>query len=117
MTDYTLYAIPNCDTVKKARKWLDAQGATYHFHDYKKAGAPEKVLKEACAKFGWETVLNMKGMTWRRMTDEEKAVITGESEAIALMCDKPSIIKRPLVFSDKPLLIGFNEADYKEALL
>lgn len=112
-----LYAIPNCDTVKKARNWLEANGVEYDFHDYKKLGADEAVLKAACNVFGWQQVLNMKGMTWRRMDDAEKAAITGEKEAIALMLEKPSIIKRPLVVTDKPVLLGFKPEEYNAALL
>ena len=113
----TLYAIPNCDTVKKARKWLEANSIEYDFHDYKKQGVPAEVLGQACAVFGWEKMVNMKGMTWRRMEDAEKAAITDEASAIALMQEKSDVIKRPLVVGDAPLLLGFNEAEYKAALL
>ena len=113
----TMYAIPNCDTVKKARKWMDANNVEYVFHDYKKQGAPEHVLKAACAAFGWDKVLNMKGMTWRRMDEVERTAIKGEKEALSLMLDKSSIIKRPLIVGDAPVLLGFNEAEYSAELL
>ena len=114
----TLYAIPNCDTVKKARKWLESNDIAYDFHDYKKKGVPTEVLELACNKFGWEQVLNRKGLTWRRMTDEEKAAIKGQKDALTLMRDKSSIIKRPLVTkANTPLLLGFDEGEYSAALL
>ncbi len=113
-----MFAIPNCDTVKKARKWLEDNGMDYDFHDYKKHGVPAEVIAEACEKFGWEQVLNRKGLTWRRMTDAEKDAVKGEKEAVMLMRDKPSIIKRPLVTQKgKPILLGFTLEDFEDTLL
>ena len=109
-----MYAIKNCDTVKKARNWLENNGVDYEFHDYKKDGVDEAKLREFIAKFGWESVLNMKGMTWRKMSDTEKAAITDEASAIALMLEKPSIIKRPIIDAGSEALIGFKEEEYQQ---
>lgn len=113
----TVYAIPNCDTVKKARKWLEANSIDYVFHDYKKQGVPEDVIQSACSAFGWEKLVNMKGMTWRRMDEAERAAVKSEADAIIVMQEKSSVIKRPLIMGDAPLLLGFNEAEYSAALL
>ncbi|WP_144096630.1 ArsC family reductase [Croceicoccus sediminis] len=103
----TLYGIPNCDTVKKARKWLEARGTDYAFHDYKKAGVPEDHLRAWVDKEGWEVLLNKRGSTFRKLPDADKADIDTK-KAIALMIDHPSMIKRPVVEHDGGLLIGFD---------
>ncbi|MCG6939448.1 MAG: ArsC family reductase [Gammaproteobacteria bacterium] len=110
-----IYGIPNCDTMKKARKWLDDNNLDYEFHDYKKRGVPEKNLKQWVSKAGWETVLNKRGTTWRKLDDDIKNDIS-ETSAIQLMLDNPSIIKRPVLECGKSLLIGFNEEEYKTLL-
>jgi arsenate reductase len=107
-----IYGIPNCDTMKKARKWLDANHLDYEFHDYKKLGVPEKNLKQWITKAGWETVLNKRGTTWRKLDEHTKNNIDATS-AIQIMLDNPSIIKRPVLESDNTLLIGFSEDEYK----
>jgi arsenate reductase len=107
-----LYGIPNCDTMKKARKWLDANGLAYEFHDYKKLGVPEKELKQWVKKAGWEALLNKRGTTWRKLGDDMKNNID-EASAIHIMLDNPSIIKRPVLENGNDLLLGFNEAEYK----
>jgi arsenate reductase len=107
-----LYGIPNCDTMKKARKWLDAHGLDYEFHDYKKAGVPEAELKKWVKKAGWEILLNRRGTTWRKLDDKTKDGIN-EASAIKLMLAQPSMIKRPVLVSGKTLLVGFSEEDYK----
>lgn len=103
----TLYGIPNCDTVKKARKWLEVRGTDYAFHDYKKAGVPEDRLREWVAKEGWETLLNRRGTTFRKLSDADKADIDA-NKAIMLMIEHPSMIKRPVVEHDGGLLVGFD---------
>jgi len=108
----TIYGIPNCDTIKKARHWLETNGVEYAFHDYKKLGVPEKNLKNWVKQAGWEAVLNKRGTTWRKLDDELKYNID-EASAIKVMLDNPSIIKRPVLESDQKLLIGFNESDYQ----
>ena len=106
-----LYGIPNCDTVKKARKWLDANGVEYTFHDYKKSGVPERQLRTWVKKVGWEKLLNRRGTTWRKLDDSIKNSID-ESSAIRVMLENPSAIKRPVLESGKVLLIGFSEPEY-----
>ncbi|MBM3596104.1 MAG: arsenate reductase [Alphaproteobacteria bacterium] len=111
----TLYGIPNCDTVKKARKWLDARGIAHAFHDYKKQGADAGKLAEWCAKAGWEKVLNRAGTTFRKLPDADRADL-GASKAVSLMLANPSCIKRPVVEHPGGLLIGFKEAEWEAAL-
>lgn len=109
----TLYGIANCDTVKKAMKWLDNGGFDYNFHDYKKAGITAKKLSSWSRQKGWENLLNKKSATWREVAEETKAQITNEKHAVQLMLDKTSIIKRPVIeLDDKVVAIGFNEAEY-----
>jgi len=109
----TIYGIPNCDTMKKARKWLEAHSVEYTFHDYKKSGVPEKKLKQWIKKAGWETLLNRRGTSWRKL-DEKIRNNIDEAAAIKVMLDNPSIIKRPVLEFDKNLLIGFSEKDYRQ---
>ena len=111
----TIYGIPNCDTVKKARKWLDAKGIAYTFHDYKKEGADPAKLAAWSAHFGWDKVLNRAGTTFRKLPDAEKDGLD-EAKAIALMTAQPSMIKRPVVEYPGGLLLGFREAEWEAAL-
>lgn len=111
----TVYGIPNCDTVKKAREWLDAQGIAYTFHDYKKQGADTAKLKQWVAEAGWEKVLNRAGTTFRKLPEEDKADIDGAS-AVTIMEANPSCIKRPVVEHSEGLLVGFKEAEWQAAL-
>jgi Spx/MgsR family transcriptional regulator len=110
-----LYGIPNCDTVKKARAWLDAQGLAYVFHDYKKAGADPEKLREWVSAKGWETVLNRRGTTFRALPDADKAEIDA-AKAVTIMQSHPSTIKRPVVEHDGGLLVGFDPAEWTETL-
>ena len=107
-----VYGIVNCNTVKAARAWLDANKKRYEFVDFKRSPPTREQLAAWCAAFGWENVLNRRGTTWRMLAPGEQAKVTGESAAIALMMDKPSIIKRPIVETDKTRLIGFDEGEY-----
>lgn len=112
----TLYGIPNCDTVKKARKWLDAQGIAYGFHDYKKAGVPEAALTDWMAALGWEPLLNKRGTTFRKLGDADKTNIDA-AKALRLMTANPSMIKRPVVETgEESPLVGFDEPVWKERL-
>ena len=111
----TLYGIPNCDTIKKARKWLEDKGIVYEFHDYKKAGIDADRLRGWVAELGWETVLNRAGTTFRKLPDAEKANID-EGKALALMLDQPSLIKRPVLDLGGRILIGFKPEIYEEAV-
>ena len=110
----TLYGIRNCDTVKKARAWLDGQGVSYVFHDYKVAGIERPRLEQWCAELGWERVLNRAGTTFRKLPDADKAALDGTC-AVRLMLDQPSLIKRPLLDLGKRRLIGFKPEEYDRA--
>jgi arsenate reductase (glutaredoxin) len=102
----TLHGIPNCDTVKKARVWLDARGVAYAFHDYKKLGIDAATLERWADAVGWDVLLNRAGTTFKKLPDADKAGIDC-AKAIALMVAQPSMIKRPLVEGAGPLLVGF----------
>lgn len=105
----TVYGIPNCDTVKRARAWLDEQGLAYQFHDYKKQGVPAQRLPRWMAELGWDKVLNRAGTTWRKLDDATKAGVTDAASAAALMSEQPSVIKRPVVeWDDGRLSLGFS---------
>lgn len=107
----TLYGIPNCDTVKRARQWLDAAGLAYQFHDFKKAGVPAPELQRWLAELGWEKVINRSGTSWRKLDDAQKAAVVDAASAARLAQEQPSVIKRPVVhWADDRLSIGFNEA-------
>jgi arsenate reductase len=111
----TLYGIKNCDTVKKARAWLDEHGVAYAFHDYKTAGADERMLRLWVDELGWETVLNRAGTTFRKLPDADKQGLDAE-KAIALMLAQPSIIKRPVLDLGGHRIAGFKPEIYAEAL-
>lgn len=111
----TLYGIPNCDTVKKARTWLDGRGIAYTFHDYKKAGADPARLAAWCDAAGWEKVLNRAGTTFKKLVDADKANLD-QARAVVLMVANPSCIKRPIVEHPGGLLVGFKEAEWAAAL-
>jgi len=111
----TLYGIPNCDTIKKARKWLGDNNIVYEFHDYKKVGIDKETLQNWCKELGYETLINKRGTTWRKLDDELKNNIN-EANAIKIMQENTSVIKRPVLISDKTKIVGFNEADYKSLL-
>jgi Spx/MgsR family transcriptional regulator len=108
-----LYGIPNCDTMKKARRWLDEHEIAYQFHDYKKAGIEERLLRQWVDRVGWETLLNRRGMMWRKLDDSMKAGID-EANAIRIMQETPSIIKRPVLEVGETLHVGFKEDDYSK---
>jgi len=111
----TMYAIPNCDTVKKARAWLDANGVEYAFHDYKKHGADPAKLAVWSDAVGWEALLNRRGTTFRGLPDADKADID-RAKAIRLMEASPSLIKRPVVEHPGGVLVGFAPDAWKAAL-
>jgi len=110
-----IYGIPNCDTMKKARKWLENNGVEYEFHDYKKQGVPEANLKKWVKSAGWEIILNKRGTTWRKLPDDIKNNID-EASSIQVMLDNPSAIKRPVLEDGKTILVGFKEDEYKTLL-
>ena len=110
----TIYGIKNCDTMKKARAWLDAHKIAYSFHDYKSAGIERAVLERWASHAGWEVLLNRAGTTFRALPDAKKASVN-ESLAIALMLEQPSMIKRPVLEVGTKLLVGFKPEVYQAA--
>ena len=110
----TLYGIKACDTMKKARSWLDQQGVAYQFHDYKKDGIDAERLRAWCAEHGWETLLNRQGTTFRKLDDADKQNIDTD-KAIALMQANPSMIKRPVLDTGERRLVGFKPELYASA--
>jgi arsenate reductase len=111
----TIYGIKNCDTMKKAFRWVDEQGVEYRFHDFKQEGVDRATLEAWEAELGWERLLNRRGMMWRKVTDEVKASIDRDS-AIALMLDTPSIVKRPVLDTGSSRHVGFTPDLYQELL-
>jgi len=111
-----VYGISNCDTVKRARAWLDQRGAAYTFHDFKKAGVPSNQLDAWLKSAGWEALLNRKGTTWRQLDAATQARVADASSARALMLDQPSVIKRPVVqWDDGRITVGFDAAQWTES--
>ena len=106
-----LYGIPNCDTMKKARTWLESHGVEYQFHDYKKAGIERQTLVEWAKVVGWETLLNRAGTTFRKLPDGAKQKLD-ERKALELMLEQPSMIKRPVLVRGTTLLVGFSPEKY-----
>ena len=114
MTDaVTLYGISNCDTIKKARSWLQDQEIDYRFHDYRKQGVDLKQLQTMATQLGWEVMLNRRGTTWRALPDNIKTQID-ETSALQLMLANPAIIKRPILEREGRLYIGFKPQQYRE---
>ncbi|MBR0658344.1 ArsC family reductase [Neoroseomonas oryzicola] len=111
----TIHGIRNCDTMKKARAWLEAHGVAHDFHDYKVAGIDAATLKAWSAKVGWEKLLNRSGTTFRKLLDAEKEGLT-EARALALMQAQPSMIKRPVLALGDRLLVGFDAGEYESAI-
>ena len=107
----TIYGIKNCDTMKKARTWLDSHGVAYDFHDYKTAGIAKDKLKQWSEELGWETLLNRAGSTFRKLPDADKEGLN-EKRALALMLAQPSMIKRPVLDLGDRLLVGFKPEIY-----
>ena len=109
----TLYGIPNCDTVKKARTWLADNGHDFTFHDFKKQGLSRELVDGWLEQLGWETLVNRKGMTWRKLSAERKAQIVDKASAAELMLENPSVIKRPVLEGAGPLSVGFSADQYR----
>jgi len=109
----TIYGIKNCDTMKKARAWLDGEGIAYAFHDCKGAGIDRDRLAGWAAQVGWEALLNRAGTTFRKLPEADKANLT-EARAVALMLAQPSMIKRPVLQAGKRLVVGFRPAEYQQ---
>jgi arsenate reductase len=111
----TIYGIPNCDTMKKARTWLEGQGIAHDFHDYKKVGISAEKLEAWADAVGWEVLLNKAGTTFRKLPDSDKAGID-RAKAIALMVEQPSLIKRPVLEHSGGVLVGFKPDVYAASL-
>ncbi len=111
----TVYGIRSCDTVRKARAWLDAQGLEYRLHDYKKEGVPADRLGDWIESFGWETVINRRGTTWRRLPETQRETMNVERATEAALTN-PSLIKRPIVEHDGGTLVGFDMEKWQEVL-
>jgi arsenate reductase len=107
-----IYGIKNCDTMKKAFAWCDANSIRYEFHDYKKQGVPRERLVQWCRSLGWQTLVNTKGPTWRKLAPEQQAITT-QSQAVALMLEHSSVIRRPVVENDAgQFLVGFDPTTF-----
>ena len=111
----TMHGIPNCDTIKKARVWLNTHGVAFTFHDYKKSGIDAETLRTWAGEVGWETLLNRAGTTFKKLADADKAGLDA-AKAIALMVAQPSMIKRPVLIGAGPLLVGFKPDSYAAVL-
>ncbi|MFC5475185.1 ArsC family reductase [Paraherbaspirillum soli] len=110
----TLYGIPNCDTVKKARTWLDDQEIAYTFHNFKKDGITQQLITTWLADVAWDVLINRKGTTWRGLSEQRRTSITDGVSATPLMIELPSIIKRPVLFTGKRTYVGFSDELYQQ---
>lgn len=110
-----LYGIKNCDTIKKARRYLEQAGVTFQFHDYRQDGLDAALLQKFAAELGWQQLLNTRGTTWRALSDDEKADLT-EQKALRLMLAQPALIKRPILAAGPHYILGFSEASYQQFL-
>jgi arsenate reductase (glutaredoxin) len=115
MSKVILFGIKNCDTMKKAFNWLSENGVDYEFTDYKKAGVAAAHLADWSQRAGWETLLNKRGLTWKKLTEAERTDVN-EAKAIELMAQYPSLIKRPVLDTGRQLIIGFTPENYSEQL-
>lgn len=113
-----LYGIKNCDTIKKARRWLEEQGVAYQFHDYRVDGLSEQQLRSFVERLGWEPLLNTRGTTWRKLDDAQRNACDNADAAIALMLAQPAMVKRPLLDDGKGhALLGFSADGYQQFIL
>ncbi|MDB5823452.1 MAG: ArsC family reductase [Herminiimonas sp.] len=110
----TLYGIPNCDTVKKARDWLAAHGQAVTFHDFKKQGLERATVAGWLEQLDWEVLVNRKGTTWRKLSEERRAAVVDKASALELMLGTPSVITRPVLAGAGPLNVGFSDERYRE---
>ncbi|WP_421504886.1 ArsC family reductase [Erwinia rhapontici] len=109
----TMYGIKNCDTIKKARKYLESQGVGYQFHDYRADGLDAALLQRFIDTLGWQALLNTRGTTWRKLEESERNAVDNPATALKLMLAQPAIIKRPLLCApDGSMLLGFSETTY-----
>jgi len=112
-----LYGIPNCSTVKKARAWLAEHGVEAQFHDFRKDGVDAALIDDWLTQIAWEKLVNRAGMTWRGLSEQQKATVQDRESALALMLEKPAVIKRPVLVEDGKILhVGFDEAAYRKLI-
>ena len=116
MAAITLYGIPNCDITKKAMGWLKKNDLDFSFHDYKQEGISKQKLEAWCNKLGWETIFNKRSTTWRELGEAEQKKVVDQSTAIRIMMENNSIIKRPVIETEKKLFAGFNETEITKQL-
>ncbi len=120
LTMITVFGIPNCDTVKKARTWLTEHGIEHEFHDFKKQGVPEAALDRWLVVLGWERLVNRKGTTWRKLEESMREQVTDTASARALMLEQPSVIKRPVMewegSGPSSLTVGFDPAEWQRRI-
>ncbi|CAH0525005.1 ArsC family reductase [Vibrio hippocampi] len=109
----TMFGIPNCDTIKKAKKWLEANNIEFSFHDYRKQGIDAEMVSHFCKQLGWENVLNKRGTTFRQLTPEQKETLSLET-ALPLLVDNSAMIKRPILDIDGSLHLGFKADQYQQ---
>jgi Spx/MgsR family transcriptional regulator len=112
---HTLYGISNCTTVKKAKDWLNGHNIEYQFHDYRKQGLTEDLLEYFEANLGWETILNKRSISWRKLTEEQRETVSKKT-ALDFMLESPTLIKRPILDTGEKLVIGFTAENYEQAL-
>lgn len=115
-TSLYLYGIKNCDTIKKAKKWLEEQQIAYQFHDYRADGLDTELLRTFIDQLGWESLLNTRGTTWRKLDESVRQSINNADSAAELMLTQPAIIKRPLLAHNQHMLLGFNPDQYTQFL-
>ena len=114
-TQLTMYGIKNCDTIKKARRWLEEQGVAYQFHDYRADGLSEQLLRDFVERLGWQPLLNTRGTTWRKLDETQRNACDNADAAVALMLEQPAIIKRPLLDNGNGhALLGFSTDSYQQ---
>lgn len=113
MSKTTLFGISNCDTIKKAKKWLQANEVDYQFHDYRKDGLDETLLNELETRLGWENLLNKRGTTFRKLDEQQKAGLDRQ-KAITLLLEHPAMIKRPVLINGQHYYLGFKPAQYED---
>ena len=112
----TLYGIPNCDTVKKARAWLAEHHVDAQFHDFKKHGVPAEAMARWIGQVGWEPLLNRRGPTWRKLDPAQQASVTDAASALAVMNEQSSVIKRPVLVRGDTVLVGFDADEWARVL-
>ncbi|AJI94990.1 ArsC family reductase [Yersinia ruckeri] len=112
---FSLYGIKNCDTIKKARRWLEENGVAYQFHDYRVDGLTDACLQDFIERLGWEVLLNTRGTTWRKLDENQRAAVVDAQSAKMLMLEYPAIIKRPLLeAANGAILLGFKPESYQQ---